>query len=78
MRKGNPFPGQKINHAAQRRNRQQFGQNRRVVYAEIANLRMPDKFFVFVSSGLDDQIAAAHVVINTQNFERAAGIVAVD
>ncbi len=78
MRKGHTFAGQQINHAGKRSHRQQLGYNRRVINAEITDGSMTDKLFFPGSPRLDFQVAAAHIFIYTQNFQRTASIVGIN
>ena len=52
--------------------------NRRVINAEITDGSMTDKLFFPGSPRLDFQVAAAHIFIYTQNFQRTAGIVGIN
>lgn len=55
MREIQPFSGQQINNTAKRSNRQQFGQNRRIVNTKIADFGVADYFLVGLAQSLNIQ-----------------------
>ena len=78
MRESQPLAHQQINHTAERCHRQQFGNHRRIINAEIADFGMTDKFFLGIAARFNLDISAFHIIINPQHFQRRSGIVTVN